>query len=87
LSAVFDHVTIFSNAGGGIRIDTTNAPVTVDITDSVISNNAGNGINVVGGAGGPAMLSIHNSVIAKNGSAGVQANGATAGATDRPRRE
>ena len=80
LSAVFDHVTISSNIGGGIKIDTTNAPVTVDITDSVISNNAGNGINAVGGAGGPAMFSIHNSIIAKNGTAGVQVNGGTAAA-------
>jgi hypothetical protein len=80
LSAVFDHVTISSNSGGGIKIDTTNAPVTVDITDSVISNNAGNGMNAVGGAGGPAMFNIHNSVIAKNGSAGVQVNGGTAAA-------
>jgi Right handed beta helix region len=80
LSAVFDHVTISSNSGGGIKIDTTNAPVTVDITDSVISNNAGNGINAVGGAGGPAMFNIHNSVIAKNGAAGIQVNGGTAAA-------
>jgi hypothetical protein len=80
LSAVFDHVTIIKNNGGGIKIDTTNAPVTVDITDSVISNNAGNGLNAVGGAGGPAMFSIHNSVIAKNGAAGVQVNGGTAAA-------
>jgi hypothetical protein len=80
LSAVFDHVTISSNSGGGIKIDTTNAPVTVDITDSVISNNAGNGVNAVGGAGGPAMFNIHNSVIAKNGAAGVQVNGGTAAA-------
>jgi Right handed beta helix region len=80
LSARFDHVTIVSNAGGGIKIDTTNGPVTVDITDSEISGNAGNGMNAVGGAGGPAMFNIHNSVIAKNGSAGVQVNGATAAA-------
>jgi hypothetical protein len=79
LSAVFDHVTISGNTGGGIRIDTTNGPVTVDITDSTISNNGGNGINALGNAGGQAMVSIKNSVIAKNGAAGVQANGANAG--------
>jgi Right handed beta helix region len=77
LSARFDHVTIAGN-GGGIKIDTSNGPVTVDITDSEISSNAGNGLNAVGGAGGPAMFSISRSVIAKNGAAGVQVNGATA---------
>ena len=80
LSARFDHVTIASSTGGGIKIDTTNGPVTVDITDSEISGNAGNGMNAVGGAGGPAMFSISRSVIARNGAAGVQANGATAAA-------
>ena len=59
LSAVFDHVTISSNSGGGIKIDTTSGPVTADITDSVISNNGGNGLNAVGGAGGPAIFNIH----------------------------
>jgi hypothetical protein len=80
LSARFDHVTIAGNIGGGIKIDTSNGPVTVDITDSEISTNGGNGLNAVGGAGGPAMFNIHNSVIAKNGVAGVQVNGATAAA-------
>jgi hypothetical protein len=51
----------------------------LDITDSVVSKNSGNGINAVGNAGGQAMVSIKNSVIAENGSAGVQANGANAG--------
>ena len=80
LSARLDHVTITGNVGGGLKIDTTNGPVIVDITDSEISSNGGNGLNAVGGAGGPAMFSIHNSVIAKNGTAGVQVNGATAAA-------
>ena len=75
LSASFDHVTIAGNGGGGIRLDTTNGPVTADVTDSVISNNAGNGVSAQGGAGGAAMLSIHNSVIADNGAAGVNATG------------
>jgi hypothetical protein len=51
----------------------------VDIADSVVSNNGGNGINAVGNAGGQAVVSIKNSVIAKNGVAGVQANGVNAG--------
>jgi hypothetical protein len=80
LSARFDHVTIAGNTGGGIKIDTGNGPVTVDITDSEISSNAGNGLNAVGGAGGPAIFNISRSVIARNGVAGVQVNGATAAA-------
>jgi Right handed beta helix region len=80
LSARFDRVTITNNTGGGLKIDTTNGPVTVDITDSEISSNGGNGMNAVGGAGGPAIFNISRSVIAKNGAAGVQANGATAAA-------
>ena len=45
LSARFDHVTIAGNSGGGIKIDTSNGPVTVDITDSEMSSNSGNGVN------------------------------------------
>jgi hypothetical protein len=79
INATFDHVTVTGNGGGGIRLDTTNGPVTVDVTDSVSSNNAGNGFGLIGGAGGAALLSIHNTVIATNGQAGVSASGATAG--------
>jgi len=79
ITATFDHVTITGNTGGGIKIDTTNGPVTMDITDSVVSNNGANGINAVGNASAQAMVSIKNSVIAKNGLVGVQANGANAG--------
>jgi hypothetical protein len=79
VNATLDHVTISLNTGGGIKVDTTNGPVTLDITDSIVSNNGGNGINAVGGAGGQNMVSIKNGVIAKNAVAGVQANGANAG--------
>jgi hypothetical protein len=79
INATLDHVTIVGNTGGGIKIDTTNGPVSLDVTDSVVSNNGGNGINAVGNAGGRAMVSIKNSVIAKNAVVGVQANGANAG--------
>jgi hypothetical protein len=80
LNATLDHVTITNNSGGGIKIQTTNGPVTVDITDSNISYNSGNGVNAVSGAGGPAMFSVEHSVIASNGAAGIQANGASAAA-------
>ena len=55
-------------------------PVSVDISNSTISNNTGNGMNAVSGAGGTNMLNIKNSVIARNGSAGIQANGSNAAA-------
>lgn len=80
IKATFDRVVITGNSGGGIKVDSTNGPVNLDISDGEISNNGGNGLNAVGGAGGPAMFNIHNSVIAKNGVAGLQANGATAAA-------
>jgi hypothetical protein len=80
VTATFNGVTIDGNTGGGIKTDTTNGPVNVDISNSAISNNGGNGMNAVSGAGGTNMFNIHNSVIAKNGVAGFQANGATAAA-------
>jgi Right handed beta helix region len=80
VKATFDHVKITQNTGGGFKIETANGPVTADIIDSVISNNGGNGINVVGnGPGLPGIVSIKNSVIAGNGAAGVQANGNNTG--------
>jgi hypothetical protein len=79
IHAKLDHVTINKNVGGGIRIDSTNGPISVDMTDSDVSANGGNGINVVGGAGGQNIVNIKNSVFSVNGAAGVQANGANAG--------
>jgi len=80
VTATFNGVTIDDNIGGGIKTDASNGLVSVDISNSTISNNGGNGMNAVGGAGGTNMLNIHNSVIAKNRSAGIQANGANAAA-------
>jgi hypothetical protein len=79
IHATFDHVEITGNSGGGIKIDTTNGPVTTDITDSTVSDNASNGINAVAAGAGQNVVSIKNSVIARNGEVGVQANGANAG--------
>ena len=53
-------------------------PVTVDITDSIIRDNGGNGVNAVSPGANQSIVSIKNSVIAKNGVAGVQANEANA---------
>jgi hypothetical protein len=73
---------IENSTGGGIRIDSTNAgAITADVTDSSVSFNSGNGINVLsGGSGGQNMLNLSGSVLASNGGAGVQANGANAAA-------
>jgi hypothetical protein len=80
VKATFDHVTIVQNSGTGIKIDSANGPVTVDLTASVISDNAGNGVNAVSGAGGAAVFNIDHSVIADSGDAGIQANGSSAAA-------
>jgi hypothetical protein len=80
VTATFNNVTIANNNGGGIKTESTNGAVTVDVVDSVISDNAGNGLNAVGGAGGANMLNLIRDVIASNGSAGVQANGTNAAA-------
>jgi hypothetical protein len=76
IKATFDHVAITSNSGGGIKADSTNGPVYVDVTDSEISNNGGNGINAVGAIQN--IVSVAHSVIAKNAVAGIQANGPNA---------
>ena len=80
IKATFSGVTITANSGGGIRTDTTNGAVNLDVADSEISNNAGNGINLIGGAGGQNMLNLSRSVIAKSGAAGLQSSGANAAA-------
>jgi hypothetical protein len=80
VTATFNGVTIADNTGGGMKTDTTNGPVRVDISNSTISNNSGNGLNAVSGAGGANMLNLKNDVIAGNGTAGVQANGTNAAA-------
>jgi hypothetical protein len=80
VTATFNGVTIDGNSGGGLKTDTTNGPVSVDIFNSTISKNTGNGLNVVGGAGGPNVLNLSHDVIASNGVAGIQANGVSAAA-------
>jgi hypothetical protein len=78
IKATLDRVTITGNNGGGIKTDSTNGTVDLGVTDSEISNNVGNGINLVGSAN-QNMLNLSRTVIAKSGVAGLQANGANAG--------
>jgi hypothetical protein len=77
VTATFDGVTITNNAGG-LKTDTTNGPVTVDVFNSNISKNANNGLVALGGAGGNNMVTVKNSVIGSNGQAGIEVIGGTA---------
>ena len=79
IKATLDHVTITGSVGGGIKADATNGVVDLDVSDSEISDNGGNGINAVASGRNQNIVSIKNSVIARNGAAGVQSNGANAG--------
>jgi hypothetical protein len=79
VNAVVNKTQIDGNSGGGIRADTSGGgSTTIDLVDSSVSLNGGNGINAIAG-GGQNIVSIKNSVIARNGAAGLQANGANAG--------
>ena len=78
INATFDHFIVTGNSGGGIRTDSTNGLINLDVTDSEISNNTANGIIAIAGAN-QNMVSIKNSVIARNGQAGIAANGANTG--------
>jgi hypothetical protein len=78
VDAVVNRTQIDNNVGGGLRADgTSGGSITVDLVDSSVSLNGGNGINAIAGAG-QNMVTIKNSVVAKNAVAGVQANGANA---------
>jgi hypothetical protein len=77
VTATFQNVRIIRNRGGGIKTDSSGGPVVVDIADSVISSNAGNGVSAVSDGKRDNTISIGRSIIGGNGSAGVQADGAT----------
>ena len=79
VTATFDGVTITNNAGG-LKTDTTNGSVTVDIFNSTINKNANNGLIALGGAGGQNVITVKNDIIATNGQAGIEASGFNAGA-------
>jgi hypothetical protein len=82
INATLDHVVITGNTGtgGGIKTNSANGIVNLDITESEISYNGGVGVN--GRSGGfLSMVNIKNSVITENGAQGVQANGANVGIT------
>jgi hypothetical protein len=79
LSVQFDHVTVVGNTGGGIRADSSNGPISVDITDSLIADNAANGLNITSGSGTQNnMVNIIRTTIAKNGAVGIQTGGSNA---------
>jgi hypothetical protein len=74
VTATFDGDTITNN-GGGLHTDTTNAPVSVDISNSTISYNVNNGIAIVTGPGGSNTVNFSHDVVASNGQAGIEASG------------
>jgi hypothetical protein len=82
INATLDHVVVTGNTGtgGGIKTNSADGIVNLDITESEISYNGGVGVN--GRSGGFLnTVSIKNSVITKNGAQGVQANGTDVGIT------
>ena len=79
VNATFDHVTVAQNSGGGIHTDSSDGPITVDIADSTISDNASNGFNVTSGTGPHNnMVNIIRTTIANNGLVGIQSGGSNA---------
>jgi hypothetical protein len=74
-----DRVRIVGGSGGGLKSDGTGGTgaINVSITDSLIAENASNGINAVGGTGANNVALMRTSV-SNNGGTGLQANGATA---------
>jgi len=79
VNATFDHVTVSQNSGGGIHTDSSDGPITVDIADSTISDNASNGFNANSGTGTHNnMVNIIRTTIAKNGLVGIQSSGSNA---------
>jgi hypothetical protein len=77
VTATFQNVRIIQNRDDGIKTDSTGGPVVVDIADSVISSNAGNGVSAGSDGKRDNTTSISRSIIGGNGSAGVRADGAT----------
>jgi Right handed beta helix region len=77
VTATFDGVTIVNNTGG-LRTDSTNGAVKVDVANSSISYNTANGIVAIGGVGGNNMVTLKNDVIASNGQVGIDVSGTTA---------
>ena len=77
MTATFDGVAIVNN-GGGLKTNSTNGAIKIDISNSTFSNSGATGLNVIGGAGGANMVTLKNDVIASSATAGIQASGATA---------
>jgi hypothetical protein len=74
VTATFDGVTIINNTGG-LKTDSTNGLVRVDVSNSTISYNTANGMNVIGGPGPTSIVNLSHNVIASNGQVGIEANG------------
>jgi len=77
-----DRSRVESNNGGGVKTTTNvfEGQINASISDTSLSFNSGNGVNVVSGSSAQSMMALTRDIIALNGASGVQANGATAGA-------
>jgi hypothetical protein len=79
IKATLDHVTVTSNNGDGIQADSTLGVIDLDVTDSEITNNAGNGIVAIAGGSTQDIVSIKSGVMVRNGLAGIEVDGVAAG--------
>jgi hypothetical protein len=79
VTATFDGVTIVNNTGG-LKTDSTNGAIKIEVSNSTISNNTANGINIIGPDGPTTnIVNLSHDVIASNGQAGIVANGVNTG--------
>jgi len=70
-AGVLDHVNLEDNSGAGLTVSAgSGQTVTMTVSDSMIANNAGNGIEAISVGGTPKIM-VRNSTIANNGLAGV----------------
>ena len=79
IKATLDRVTITSNNGDGIQADSTLGVIDLDVTDSEITNNAGNGIVAIAGGSTQDIVSVKSGVMVRNGLAGIEVDGVAAG--------
>jgi Right handed beta helix region len=74
ITGVIDHAVIEDNGNDGLLFQSGPKNVSVTISDSVISNNAGHGIVVAALATSPTDVMLRNSVVANNGLNGLFVN-------------
>jgi hypothetical protein len=80
-SGSIENVQIVGNSGGALKVDGSGGggAINVAVSDSVVSNNASNGVNAISGSGQSTSVSFTRTTIANNGLTGLQANNASGG--------